>query len=134
MMLAIIDCTRTMTSLLCDLARFIWLLMRPRGALAAENLFLRKQLAIYQEHNLKPRQPDTAFPVALVLLSGLFDWKRVLVLIRPQTLAPRHRQGFRLFWRWKSRPGRPPIPIELRRLIRAHKPEKHGSLPGHRGG
>jgi len=29
-----------------------------------------------------------------------------------------HRQGFRLFWRWKSRPGRPRIPIELRRLIR----------------
>src|SRR5262249_4724094 len=29
-----------------------------------------------------------------------------------------HRQGFRLFWRWKSRPGRPPIPLELRALIR----------------
>jgi hypothetical protein len=29
-----------------------------------------------------------------------------------------HRQGFRLFWRWKSRPGRPPIPAQLRALIR----------------
>jgi hypothetical protein len=26
--------------------------------------------------------------------------------------------GFRLFWRWKSRPGRPRIPVELRELIR----------------
>ena len=87
-MLAIMDCTRTVTSLLCDLARFISLLMRPCGALAAENLFLRKQLAIYQERNLKPLRPDTAFPVTLVLLSGLFDCKRALVLIGPQTLVP----------------------------------------------
>jgi putative transposase len=29
-----------------------------------------------------------------------------------------HRQGFRLFWRWKSRPGRPRIPTELQALIR----------------
>ena len=27
------------------------------------------------------------------------------------------RQGFRLFRRWKSRPGRPPIPVQLRQLI-----------------
>jgi len=107
-----------MTSLLCDLAKFIWLLMRPHGALAAENLFLRKQLAMYQERNLKPRRPDTAFRIGLVLLSRLFDWKHALVIIQPQTLVRWHRQGFRLFWRWKSRPGRPPIPIELKRLIR----------------
>jgi hypothetical protein len=72
---------------------------------------------MYQERNLKPRRPDTAFRVALVLLSGLFDWKHALVVINPQTLVRWHRQGFRRFWRWKSRPGRPPIPIELRRLI-----------------
>jgi len=53
-----------------------------------------------------------------VLLSRLFDWKHALVVIQPRTLVRWHRQGFRLFWRWKSRPGRPPIPIELRRLIR----------------
>jgi hypothetical protein len=29
-----------------------------------------------------------------------------------------HRQGFRLFWRWTSRPGRPRIPVELQALIR----------------
>ncbi|MGB5520424.1 MAG: helix-turn-helix domain-containing protein [Gammaproteobacteria bacterium] len=92
--------------------------MRPHGALAAENLFLRKQLAMYHERNVKPRRPDAAFRVALVLLSRLFDWKHALVVIKPQTLVRWHRQCFRLFWCWKSRPGRPPIPIELRRLIR----------------
>jgi hypothetical protein len=92
--------------------------MRPYGTLAAENLFLRKQLAIYQERKLKPRRPDTAFRIGLVLLSKLFYWKHALVVVQPQTLVRWHRQGFRLFWRWKSRPGRPPIPVELRQLIR----------------
>jgi len=77
------DCIRTMTSLLCDLARFILLLMRPHGALATENLFLRKQLAMYQERKLKPRRPDTAFRIGLVLLSRFFDWKHALVVIQP---------------------------------------------------
>ena len=87
-MLAIMDCTRTMTSLLCDLARFISLLMRPRDALAAENLLLHKQLAMYQERNLKPRRPDTAFRVALVLLSRFFNRKHALVVIKPQNPGP----------------------------------------------
>ena len=93
-------------------------MLRPHGALVAENLFLRKQLAMYQERKLKPRRPDTPFRVALMLLSRLFNWKDALVVIQPQTLVRWHRQGFRLSWRWKSRPGRPPIPIELRQLIR----------------
>jgi putative transposase len=29
-----------------------------------------------------------------------------------------HRAGFGLLWRRKSKPGRPPIPIERRRLIK----------------
>jgi transposase InsO family protein len=118
MMFPIMGGVRTIIKLMSDLATFIWLFLRPNGALAAENLFLRKQLAIYQERNLKPRRPDTSFRVALVLLSRLFDWRDALVVVRPQTLVRWHRQGFRLFWRWKSRPGRPPIPVELRRLIR----------------
>jgi putative transposase len=41
-----------------------------------------------------------------------------LVIVQPQTFIRWHRQGFRVFWRWKSRPGRPPIPADLRALIR----------------
>ena len=118
MMLTVMDAGRTISSLLCDLARFMWRLMHPHGVLAAENLFLHKQPAIHQERKLRPRRPDTAFRIGLVLLSRLFDWKHALVVIQPQTLVRRHQQGFRLFWPWKSRPGRPAVPIELRRLIR----------------
>jgi transposase InsO family protein len=104
--------------LLGDLARFIWLTLRPQNALAAENLFLRKQLAMFQERKAKPHRPDAPIRIALVLLSRLFHWRDALVVVQPQTLVRWHRQGFRLFWRWKSCPGRPPIPIELRQLIR----------------
>jgi putative transposase len=54
----------------------------------------------------------------LVWLARWFDWRRALVIVQPATLIRWHRQGFRLFWRWKSRPGRPPIPADLQALIR----------------
>jgi hypothetical protein len=86
--------------------------------LAAENLFLRKQLALYQERRVKPRRADDALRIALVTLSRLIDWKAVLTVVKPDTLIRWHRKGFRLFWRWKSRaPGRPPLPLNVQRLI-----------------
>ena len=119
MMLTIMDGVRTIIKLLGNLVTFTWLSLRPRDALAAENLFLRKQLAMYQERKLKPRRPDTSFRVAHVLLSRLFDWRQALVVVQPRTLVRWHRQGYRLFWRWRSRPVRPRIPAKLRALIRA---------------
>jgi putative transposase len=118
MMLAVMDGVRTIIKLLRDLATFLWLLLRPPASLAAENFFLREQLAMYQERKLKPRRPNAPVRFALVLLSGLFNWRDALVVVQPQTLIRWRRQGFRLFWRWKSRSGRPPIPAELRALIR----------------
>jgi len=109
---------KTILTLPGDLATFFWLTLRPRSALAAGNRFLRKQLAMFQERKAKPRRPDTAIRVALVLLSRIFNWRDALIVVQPQTLISWHRQGFRLLRRWKSRPGRPPIPVELRQLIR----------------
>jgi hypothetical protein len=42
-----------------------------RAHLATENLFLRKQLALYQERCTKARRPDPATRVTLVLLSSI---------------------------------------------------------------
>jgi len=70
---------------------------------------------------VKPRRVDAATRMSLALLSRLsrlFEWRSALVVVRPETLIRWHRAGFRLFGRWKSRPGRPPIPLELRQLIR----------------
>jgi putative transposase len=67
---------------------------------------------------VKRRRVDAATRVTLALLSRCFDWRGALLVVRPETLIGWHRAGFRLFWRWKSRAGRPPIPKELRELIR----------------
>ena len=34
-------------------------------------------------------------------------------MVRPSTVIDGHRLGWRIFWRWKSRAGRPPIALEL---------------------
>jgi len=91
---------------------------KSRAQLAAENLFLRKQLALYLERQVRPRRPDDVTRITLVVLSRLLDWRRLLTIVKPDTLIGWHRQGFRLLWRWKSRPvGRPRIPVRLQRLI-----------------
>src|SRR4051794_22151010 len=92
--------------------------MRSRAQLAAENLFLRKQLALYQERKVKPRRADDATRIILAGLSHFLAWRQLLLIVKPQTLIRWHRQGFRLFWRWKSRtPGRSSISRDVQRLI-----------------
>jgi len=101
-----------------DLVVLISSAMRSRARLAAENLFLRKQLALYLERQVKPRRADDATRITLVALSPFVDWRHLLTVVKPETLIRWHRQGFRLWWRWKSRArGRPPIPVDLQQLI-----------------
>ena len=109
---------RVFLQLIADFVVYLGLLIRPRKAIAAENLFLRRQLALYQERKVDPRRIDPATRITLALLSKLFNWRDALVVVQPKTLIRWHRAGFRLLWHWKSKPGRPPIPAELRRLIR----------------
>lgn len=98
---------------------FLRLLLLPRVRLLAEILFLRRQLALYQEREAKACRPDTSTKLALVWLSRLFDWREALVIVKPETLIGRHRQGFRLLWRWKSRRrGRPALPKNIQALVR----------------
>jgi len=82
------------------------------------NLFLRKQLALYQERQVQPRRATDATRLTMVLAARLFDWKEALISVRPETFTGWHRRGFKLVWRWKSRPnGRPRIPKDLCQLI-----------------
>lgn len=104
-------------SLGSNLTLFMRSALRSRTALVAENLFLRKQLAFYREHKARPRPLTDAARLSLVFWSRLFEWKDALVIVKPETLIGWHRKGFKLFWRWKSRPGRPPLPREIRELI-----------------
>ena len=92
--------------LIADFVVSLGLLIRPRKAIAAENLFLRRQLALYQERKVDPRRIDPATRITLALLSKLFNWRDALVVVQPKTLIRWHRAGFRLLRHWKSKPGR----------------------------
>ena len=92
---------------------------RGRHALVVENLLLRQQLAVALRSRLRPRltRRDRLFWVLARWLTT--EWRRHLVLVSPDTVVRWHRQGWRLFWRWRSRTrlGRPHVPAEVRELI-----------------
>ena len=60
---------RTLLTLLVDVVRYCGLCFRAPTALAAENLFLRKQLALYQECHVKPQRATDTTRLALVWLA-----------------------------------------------------------------
>jgi hypothetical protein len=104
--------------LLIDLIALTALAFRPRRATAAEILVLRRQLAHYTERGIKPRRIDPVTRISLALLSRFCNWRNALIVVRPETMIRWHRAGWKLSWRWKSRPGRPAIPLVLQKLIR----------------
>jgi putative transposase len=109
---------RTVLRPIEDALRWVMLLFRSQEAVGAENLFLRRQLALYIERGVRPRRIDAATRVSLAMLARLFDWRSALVVVQPATMIRWHRPGWKLLWRVKSRRGRAPIPQELRALIR----------------
>jgi transposase InsO family protein len=96
------------------------LLLQSRATLAAENLALRQQVAVLQRSANRPRlrRRDRIFWVCLSRLWR--GWRLSLLIVQPETVLRWHRQGFRLYWRWKSRSrgGRPKLEAEIRALIR----------------
>jgi hypothetical protein len=95
-------------------------LIVPRTALAAENLALRQQLAVLNRKIHRPQlhRRDRFFCVTLSRFWK--NWREVLIIVKPETVIRWHRQGFKLYWRWKSKApvGRPEIDKEIRELIR----------------
>ena len=109
---------RMVVGLLSDAFGLVLLLLRSSAEIRAENLVLRKQLAQYIERGVKHRRVDSVTRISLALLTRLFDWQNAVVIVHPKTIIRWHRAGWRLFWRFKCKLGRPPIPAELRALIR----------------
>src|SRR4029453_19579668 len=90
-------------------------------AIALENLALRHQLAVLQRPGTRPRLARWD-GILWVWLSRVWtNWRSSLVIVHPATVLAWHRQGFQLYWRWKSRApsvGRPRLDPALRQLIR----------------
>ena len=99
------------------------LLLSPRHVreVALENLALRQQLAVMKRQYPRPRlrKADRLF---WVWLSRIWpNWRKALLVVRPETVVGWHRQGFRLFWTWisrRKRSGRLGLSPEVRDLIR----------------
>ena len=95
---------------------------RCRAALELEILALRHQICVLQRGAKKrPRltSVDRFFWAVLSRVWG--DWRSALAIVKPDTVIGWHRKGFRLFWTWKVRrgkPGRPGVSREVRDLIR----------------
>jgi putative transposase len=96
--------------------------LRSRAALELEIVVLRHQLAILQRQ--RPGRPRLSAIDRLLWIWLYRLWPRCLsamVLVKPATVIQWHRNGFRRYWRWRSRPrrpGRPPIDPAIRTLIR----------------
>jgi len=105
-------------NLCADVFRFLVLGLRSKSSLAAENLFLCKQLAFYQERRIRPRRTSDRACLTLLWLSRWFAWRGALTVVTPRTFIAWHRKGFQFYWRRKCQAGRPQIPLELQHLIR----------------
>jgi hypothetical protein len=77
--------------------QFLWLAVSSRAELSAEVLFLPKQLAFYQEHQIRPRRLTDATRFFLVLWSQLFNWRAALMIVKPETLIGWHRTSIPSF-------------------------------------
>ena len=83
---AVVHGLRTLSLVGVDLVRLVALAARPRAALVAENLFLRKQLALFQERKVRPRRADDSTRWMMAALSQRFAWRNALVNVEADTL------------------------------------------------
>jgi putative transposase len=109
-----------MITILSALVSVLSFRFRSRPSLELELVALRHQLIVLRRQRPRRLRLHSADRLLWVCLYRV--WPRVLgalVLVKPATVVKWHRQGFRIYWRWRSRcPGRPKTSAEIRALIR----------------
>jgi transposase InsO family protein len=118
-----------MRPILAFVAALVRAALMSRRDLALENAALRQQLAAYQRGKKRPRLKPSERVLWAVLSRFWSDWKSSLIIVKPKTVIAWHKQGFRLFWRWRShtgKVGRPRIPSEHIALIKRISRENPG--------
>jgi putative transposase len=112
---------------------------RTRAALQLEILALRHQIGVLQSSVKRPQLTPADRFLWIWLCAIWNDWRSGIFLVKASTVIGWHRKGFRLFWTWKIRggkPGRPAVPKGIRDLIRTMSrenpfwgaPRIHGEL------
>ena len=79
--------------------------LKSQRDLTLENLALRHQLMVLQRQSGRLRLKDRDRLLWVWLRRYWPGWHRALVLVQPATVVKWHRNGFRAYWRWKSRRG-----------------------------
>jgi hypothetical protein len=91
-------------------------LLRGSAAIALENVALRHRLMVLQRSARRPHLVRWD-RILWVWLSRVWNgWRSTLVIVQPATVLAWYRQGFWLYWRWKSRPyliGCPKLAAEI---------------------
>jgi transposase InsO family protein len=92
-------------------------LFRPRASLVAENELLRQQLVVAKcrLHGRRVRWSASRRWLVAMLATWTTHWRSAVTLVQPATVLRWHREGFRLFWRLRSR-------------SRGRKPTSHGAF------
>jgi transposase InsO family protein len=111
-----------MITVLCALVSLLCFRLRGRASLELELIALRHQVAVLRRQ--RPGRPKLFRADRLLWVCLYRLWPQALnamVLVKPNTVIQWHRKGFRLYWRWRSRagrPGRPRLSTDIRSLIR----------------
>jgi hypothetical protein len=95
-------------------------LERCKSELVSENAFLRQQLIILRRQVKRPACTKTDRMLLVLLARMVRTWKQALFIVQPETLLRWHRQGFKLFWKDKSKAmsATPKISAETVALIK----------------
>src|SRR3954447_18845857 len=93
-----------MRSVLVSVLMMLRGVVASRAALHLEVLALRHQLLVLERSRPRRARLTRADRWLWAWLSGVWSgWRTALVIVKPETVVAWHRQGFRLFWTWKSR-------------------------------
>jgi putative transposase len=85
-------------------------LTRSRQELLAENVLLRQQLIVASRKVKRPAFRPHERGLVVLLSRLVRNWRDAVLLVKPDTSLRWHREGFRLFWRRKSRKPSKPRP------------------------
>jgi transposase InsO family protein len=95
-------------------------LIKPKSELVAENALLRQQLIILRRQSNRPVCTKRDRNLLVLLARATRSWRQALLIVQPETLLRWHRQGFRLFWKHKSKAtsNKPKVAAEIIVLIK----------------
>src|SRR5260370_27810223 len=114
--LPLIDCFR-LGPVLRAVITFASASLGSRAALQLEILALRHQVCVLQRSVKRPKLTPADRLLWAWLCAVWNDWQSSVLIVKAATVIGWHRKGFRLFWTWKIRhgkPGRPSVPKDGR--------------------